>query len=140
MILSKEEVWSMIPQKTPFVMVGALEEVSDASFKTSFDILSDNVLLENGAFSEAGLMENIAQSCATGLGFLDKQSGVKEKIGFIGAISKMKLYSKPCVGDSISTHVEVKSTFENIILVQGTSFLREEKLLECEMKVVLMEN
>ncbi len=50
-------------------MVDTLLSSDGSTARTTFLIRPDNVLVENGVFSAAGLMENIAQTAAAGMGY-----------------------------------------------------------------------
>ena len=93
-------------------------------------------MLEGGNFSEAGLIENIAQTCACGFGYLDSLKGVASKIGYIGSVSKVKVYKLPQVETTIETEIEITYKLGNVFVIKGENFLEGEKLLECEMKIV----
>ena len=58
----------LIPQRNPFVMVDKLLSATETTAHTSFEIKAGNILLNNGFFSEAGLVENIAQTAAAHAG------------------------------------------------------------------------
>lgn len=137
MILDTKSVQDLIPQKNPFVMVGELITAEDNKLETNFIVRDDNVMVENGEFSTPGLIENIAQTCATGFGYIAKQNGEEPKVGFIGSISKLKAHKNPKVGQQINTIIEVVTTFANITLIKGTNYVDGETLVECEMKIVI---
>ncbi|MES2629667.1 MAG: hypothetical protein V4616_11920, partial [Bacteroidota bacterium] len=127
-----------IPHRAPFVMVGDLLEATPERIRSRFTVFPDNILCENGTFSEAGLIENIAQTCAAGFGYLDRQQGGAVKLGFIGAISKLTLFQLPATGSVLDTTAETITRFQNVILVKGTSTALGAILLECEMKIVVI--
>jgi len=137
MILDARSVQKLIPQKNPFVMVGELLIAEENKLETNFIINQDNIMVENGEFSTPGLIENIAQTCAAGFGYIVKQNGDKPQIGFIGSISKLKVHKKPKVGQKINTIIEVVTTFANITLIKGVNYVDEEILVACEMKIVI---
>jgi len=137
MILASNKVLEIIPQKAPFVMVGNLLQAEETELTSDFTISEDNVLCENGVFSTPGLMENIAQTCAAGFGYLAQKNGAEPQVGFIGSITRMKAYKNPNIGETITTNIKVVTTFESITMVKGESYLGDEKLLECEMKIVI---
>lgn len=137
MILSEENIESVIPQRSPFVMISNLLKANDINFETDFIIREENIFIKNGHLQETALIENIAQTCAAGFGFLNMQSGGKPMLGFIGAISKVKVYKLPEVNTRINTTIVVTHRLENIYLVKGENFFGDEKLLECEMKIVV---
>ena len=137
MILDVKGVRELIPQKNPFVMVGELLIAEENKLETNFIINKDNVMVENGEFSTPGLIENIAQTCAAGFGYITKQKGENPQIGFIGSISKLKANQRPKVGRKINTIIEVITTFANITLIKGVNYFEGEILVECEMKIVV---
>lgn len=118
-------------------MVDALLECDQTTFKSSFLVASDNIFLQNGKLSETALVENVAQTCAAGFGYL--QSLLEEEanhLGFIGAISKTKIFATPSVGEILTTVVNVLGGFENVFLIEGEVKSEETPLLYCQMKIV----
>jgi predicted hotdog family 3-hydroxylacyl-ACP dehydratase len=135
-MISKEKIESYIPQRTPFIMLDNLVEATDEMFKTDFKVLPDNIFVENGVLREFALIENIAQSCSAGLAITKMFSEKRNADGFIGAISKLKLYDLPQVNDTIYTIVKLIAQLENMFLLKGENFVNGKKLLECELKLV----
>ena len=136
MIISKAEIESYIPQRAPFIMIDNLIEASTERFKTDFWILPDNIFVDKGVLREFALIENIAQSSSAGLAIIKMSSGKKTTDGFIGGISKLKLYDLPKVNDTIYTIVNLLAQLENMFLLKGENYLNGRKLLECELKLV----
>ncbi len=136
MIITKEKIESYIPQRAPFIMIDNLIEVSAKIFKTNFLILPDNIFIEKGILREFALIENIAQSSLAGLAIIKKTSGKKKADGFIGGISKLKLYDLPKVSDTIFTIVNIIAQLENMFLLKGENYLHGNKILECEIQLV----
>jgi len=136
MIISKEQIESFIPQRPPFIMVDNLIEVTSNTFETDFQVLPDNIFLEAEVLREFALIENIAQSSAVGLGFLNMSTQTIQIDGFIGAISKLKVHDLPKVNDKIFTMVTLLHQFDNMYLLKGESFANNKILIECEVKLV----
>ena len=137
MIVSQENILNYLPHRKPFVMIDNLVTAGEELFESEFFISEDNLLVEDGFFQESGLMENIAQTCAAGFGFLDSSTGAEPKMGFIGAISKLEVFELPPVNALITTTVIPTHQLGNIFLVKGLNSLEGRKLLECEMKIVV---
>ena len=135
MRISKAEIESYIPQRRPFIMVDNLTNATPGKFETNFLVLPGNIFIEEGMLREFALIENIAQSGAAGLAITQKYSGKKPAEGFIGAISKLKLFDLPKVHDTIYTIVNLMAQFENMFLLRGENYLNGKKLLECEIKL-----
>lgn len=137
MLINKDNIEKYIPQREPFIMIDALLSADESGFQTQFLIKEDNLFLENGKLSESSIVENIAQTCAAGFGYLGSISGESEaKLGFIGAISKLEVYAHASLGDLIETHVDILNTFENIHLVEGIAKSNGKELVKCQMKIV----
>jgi len=137
MQIDSTNILSYLPQRPPFVMVSSLEKATKGDFETNFFVEADNVLVENGKLTESALIENIAQTCAVGFGYIDQLSGEEGKIGYIGSISKVKVHQLPPIKSTITTKVIVTFQLGNIFVIKGENFLDGEKLLECEMKIVI---
>lgn len=138
MLISKENITSIIPQRAPFVMIDSLLDANETGFNTEFKITSDNLFLENGILSESSLIENIAQTCAAGFGYLNSLiEGGEPKLGFIGAVTQVQVMDTAKLDDVIETAVQILSTFDTIHLVEGTAKSNGKVLLSCQMKIVL---
>lgn len=137
MIVTKEKIADYIPHRAPFVMIDNLLKASADGFETDFFIEEDNVLVQSGFFEESGLIENIAQTCAAGFGYLDHEKGGEPKIGFIGAVSKLEVFELPLAHSKINTIVTPTHQLGNIFLVKGENYCNGRKLLECEIKIVV---
>ncbi|MBK9271857.1 MAG: hypothetical protein IPM48_09675 [Saprospiraceae bacterium] len=108
----------------------------DGEIITDFTIRQNNIFLLDNTLSEYALIENIAQSSAAGLCFIGIEIQSKPLDGFIGAISKLKLHKLAKLNDTIQTHVTPIQQFGSMFLIKGESYLGQELLLECEMKLV----
>ncbi len=136
MKIDKNNITSYIPQRPPFVMIDELLEASDEGFESRFKVEADNPLIAENVLSESAVVENIAQTCAAGFGYLGAQHEQgSPKIGFIGAISKLEVFANPIQGDVIHTQVKIMSSFENIHLIEGVSSANGKVLLKCQMKI-----
>ena len=136
MKISKAEIENYIPQREPFIMVDNLVNATSEKFETDFRVLPGNIFVENGVLREFALIENIAQSSSVGLAITMMNIEKKNVDGFIGAISKLKLYDLPSVNDTIYTIVNLMAQFENMFLLKGKNYLNGKILLECEIKLV----
>ena len=137
MIVKKERIADIIPHRPPFVMIDNLIEVSESRFESDFFIDEDNILVRSGSLEESGLIENIAQTCAAGFGYLDREKERESRIGFIGAVSKLELFELPLAHSTIHTIVTPTHQLGNIFLVKGENYCNGRKLLECEIKIVV---
>jgi len=137
MIITKEHIESVLPHRSPFIMIDNLIDASTVEFKTDFVVQPDNIFMKNDVLQEPALIENIAQTCAAGFGYLNSQSDGNATLGFIGAVSKLELFNLPLVNSKITTKANVTYQFQNVFLVKGENYCEDVKLLECEMKIVI---
>lgn len=70
--LQSIDIHTLLPQQEPFVMVGALTCYDDTDVQTCTKINDDNLFTVGGRFATAGMIENIAQTCAARIGYVNK--------------------------------------------------------------------
>ena len=137
MQLSNYPIESLIPQRKPIVMVDQVVGHSKTGIVTEFEILDSNYFVEDGVFTESGLLENIAQTAACKVGLECKLASKKVPLGFIGSINRVKISKLPEPTDILTTEVEILQEIFNISLISGKCFLNGDLLLECHMKIVI---
>jgi 3-hydroxyacyl-[acyl-carrier-protein] dehydratase len=128
-----------IPQKPPFVMVDRLVSVTEGWIETSFDIREENILCDHGVFTEAGLIENMAQSAAAGTGARPGIKSGKPPIGFIGGIRHLNIHKHPRCGDTIRTTIEIEHEIMDASVVAGKVWLDQQLMAECQLKIFLIQ-
>ena len=129
----------LIPQRPPFVMIDKLLSFDMAVTMTQLEIRADNIFCKDGRLSAEGLMENIAQTCAARMGYINLSHGEKVKIGVIGAVSGYEVFRTPKVGERIVTTIEVVEELFQITLVKAAIRCNEEVIAEANMKIALMD-
>lgn len=134
-----QQILDYLPHRPPFLMVDKLTSVDENRFESEFLISADNILVQKDDFLESGLIENIAQTSAAGFGYIGAQKGEEPKVGYIGSVTKVEVFKLPPVGAMIITIVETLAQLGTIVLVRGVNYLNGEKLVECEMKIVISE-
>ena len=136
MNLTDIDVKTIIPQQPPFVMIDRLIHFDPVFTKTEFKIRPGNLFVENGKFLESGLIENIAQTCAARLGYINTVILKDEvRLGFIGAMKSLYINKLPNVHSTLETTIEVVNEVFNITLVKATTICEGEVLVTCEMKI-----
>jgi 3-hydroxymyristoyl/3-hydroxydecanoyl-(acyl carrier protein) dehydratase len=132
------DIKELIPQQPPFVMVDSLLFCDLKTTRTAFTVTEDNIFCNNGAFSEAGIAENIAQTCAARLGFLDKYVFFRPiKIGYIGAIRNQMFFRRPKVGETLVTEINIVQEIFQMMLITATVSVDNELITSCEMKIAI---
>lgn len=126
-----------IPQAPPFVMIDELLHTTGAETVTSFTIREGHLFVENGRFTEPGLMENMAQTAAAGMGKKAADHEEAVQVGFIGAIKNWELQSLPLVGDMIETRITVLHQIMNAHIVQAVITCKGQQVAAAEFKIFL---
>jgi predicted hotdog family 3-hydroxylacyl-ACP dehydratase len=130
------DVKTLIPQQPPFVMIDRMVHFDKVFTKTELTVRNDNLFVNDGLLIEAGLIENIAQTCAARLGYINTAIlGDEVKLGFIGAMKSLVIKKLPEVDSLLETTIEVVNEVFNITLVNATTTCRGEIIVSCEMKI-----
>jgi predicted hotdog family 3-hydroxylacyl-ACP dehydratase len=134
------DIAELLPQKAPFVMVDALTYLDETTTRTRLKVRADNILVENDELTESGVIENIAQSCATRMGYRSRYICSDEvKIGFIGAVNNLVINNLPKVGEELQTTIEIANEVFNITLVKAKVEVDGKLTASCEMKISLTD-
>lgn len=129
-----EDILQHLPHRPPFVMIDDIA-TGEKSAKATFVIMPDNVLAEDGFFSESGLIENMAQAAGAGL---PHAPGSTPSVGYIGAIKDLRIEQLPAVGAAIVTEVGYMHQVMNAHIVQAKVSGQDGQLLaSCELKIFL---
>ena len=88
----KIDIRDLIPQQAPFIMVDKLLSIDRVNTITSFAVREDNIFYEDGKLDVCALVENIAQTCAVRMGYINLYVNKDNiKLGFIGSIKKLHI-------------------------------------------------
>lgn len=141
------EIQNYLPHRAPMLMVDYILSIDTESVQTIFKIEKDNIFIDNGRFSESGLVENAAQTCSAivAKSFLFKEDGSEDKsialIGFISSIRTVKIYKLPVTGSEITTQATLISRFDTehytTSMMSCRIFCGEELLLEGEINLLI---
>ena len=131
---------NLLPQQRPFIMIDTLTHFDEVITRTRLQVKADNLFVENNVFTESGIIENIAQTCAARMGYINKYIySDKVKIGFIGSIKNLVFEELPKVGDELTTTIEVASEVFAITLVNAKVEVGDRLVAFCEMKISLTD-
>ena len=134
-----DNILKYIPQRRPFVMVDGIVMCDEECCRTEFGITEDCVMVEHGKLREAGVLENIAQTCASRIGYVSLQIRHEPiRMGVIGAVKQFKMYSMPRVGERLETEVVVVGEFFDMMVLDARVFCNGEVVASCEIKVALL--
>jgi len=134
------DILTLIPQRRPFVLVDRLLSFNEIESSTDLVIREDNLFCKDGMFLETGIMENIAQTCAARIGYINMyHKNESVKIGVIGSIKDLIITKLPEVGSRLITKVKVISEVFAITLVEAEVYNNDELIAKCEMKISLTD-
>ena len=131
------KVKEYIPQREPMIMVGNLLSYEEISTKSSFVIDLDNILVDGSVFSEAGLLENMAQTAALGKGYEFSLLNKEVPLGFIGGVRNFTVYHLPKINDKLQTTITVKHKMMNVTMADAQVFVKDVLYASCELKIFI---
>lgn len=137
LLLEKNAVENLLPQKFPFVMVDKMYSFTETSLISGLDIQKDNIFIDNNTFLEAGLIEHMAQSVALHTGYQFFLKNEKAPTGYIGSIKEIEIKKLPQVSNNIQSTVTILQEFAGITLVNIVTTLNNEEIAKGQMKTVL---
>lgn len=136
-----------LPHRPPMQMVDTIIHINDTSIITSFQIKEDCILLDNGYFTESGLIENMAQTCSAIVGqfFFDKNDeGSKHVIGYISVIKKAEIFDLPQITQTIRTEATLLSRYDDkeysICAMDCATYYQQHLLATAQMNLFIKEN
>lgn len=136
--LRSVDIHDVLPQKEPFVMVGKLVHFEMMSSTTETLVKEDNLFVDNGVFSPCGIMENIAQTCASRIGFHNKYILNQDiQIGYIGAIRDFVVTGQAKAGSLLTTTVDVLEEIFGMTMATATVKCGDEIIATCHMKLAI---
>ena len=134
------DIKELLPQKKPFITIDRMVHFDKVFTRTMLKVTTDNIFVENNEFTEAGIMENIAQTCAARMGYINRYlHSEKVKIGFIGSIKNLVIEELPQVGDELKTTIEVVNEVFAITLVNAKVEVADKLIASCEMKIAIVD-
>ena len=139
MITISAPLEKILPQKNPFILISELNDYSETTAGTTFSVAENHLLVENGTLTEAGLLENMAQTAAAQLGYKALLNGIVAPLGFIAAVRNFEVTVYPKAGEEIETKILYANVVLNIKVVNAEVFLRGEKIASAELKIFIQE-
>jgi predicted hotdog family 3-hydroxylacyl-ACP dehydratase len=138
MIVAKDQIQSLIPQRPPFVMIDELIYTDEKVTRTRLQVSGDNIFVENGLLREAGLLENIAQTAAARSGYSSSNQDEPVKVGYIGAVKNFEVFDLPKIADVLETTISISNQVFDITVINGSVTCNNKLLAQCEMKIFII--
>jgi predicted hotdog family 3-hydroxylacyl-ACP dehydratase len=131
------DILTLIPQRPPFVMVDSLLSCDEQGAQSTFLVTEGNVLTDNGYFTEAGLIENIAQTAAAEAGYEAIIQNKTVQVGYIGAVKNLEIFALPKIGDQLITEIKIENHIFDVTIITGTVRCGGATMATCEMKIFI---
>ncbi len=140
MDLKTINILELLPQRPPFIMVDKLLYFDEVRTNTCLTVRADNIFVDDDTMTATGLIENIAQTCAVRLGYINRYIYKKDiKIGFIGAIKNLKIYRLPKLGEELFTSIVVEEEIFQMTLVNAEIKIGDDTLVSAVMKIAMSD-
>lgn len=139
MSLEEIDILKLLPQRPPFILVDRLVEFDERRTVTRFTVREEHLFCEAGRLQAAGLIENIAQTCAARLGYINLLNNRQVKLGYIGAIRDLEIRRRPRIGETLRTTIENLEEVFRMSLVEAVVRSGDEVLATARMKIALSE-
>lgn len=120
-------------------MVDHLVDFDTVITATEFLVREECIFVEDGHLVPGGMVENIAQTCAARMGYINYIDRQHVKLGFIGAVRKMEFRRLPRVGEMLRTTVTVREEVFRMTLVDADIRVGDEVIATTSMKIALSE-
>jgi predicted hotdog family 3-hydroxylacyl-ACP dehydratase len=133
-------VRELLPQQGRFVMIDRLRHLDETAAVSSMTVKGDNIFVDGDVFSEAGIIENIAQTAAARMGYIGKYINRGEvKIGYIGEIKNFVIERCPRTGEELTTSVEIAGEIFSTLMVQAKVTVNSELIAHGSMKIAVID-
>lgn len=133
-------VLKLLPQQPPFIMVDKLIYFDQHKTITSLLVDQNNIFIEDEILTSSGLIENIAQTCAVRMGYINQYIYKDNvKLGFIGSVRNLEIFRYPKIGEELVTSITIIEEVFQMTLVLAEIKVGEETIVTSEMKIALSD-
>ncbi len=136
-----EALFKYIPQRPPMLLIGALLHYDGTLIRSSYTVEKEGVFVEDEFLREAGIVENIAQTAAAGVGYhyLEQTEKGAIPLGFIASVRNFEVQGLPRTGEKLTTEVRVEQEVMNMTIVEGKVQRDGELLAKGQVRIFLQE-
>ena len=139
MLVARNDMDRYIPQRNPFVMIDELLKVESNLAVTQLEVRAENLMVNDGYFSEPGMIETIAQTAAAHAGYLFVQKNLPVPIGYIASIKNLSISNLAKVGSILKTTVRIVNQVLNVTIAEGEVTQGDQILCQCEIRIFINE-
>ena len=146
--IENKDFKNFLPHRGTMLMVKDLLGISDETVSSGLPILDNCIFVKNGYLTEAGLIENAAQTSTAivGQGFFSEDDITGESnnlIGYINAIRKVEIFQLPKIGDYLTTKATLISRLDTdsmcICNIKCSTFIKEKLIVDCTFNFIIHE-
>lgn len=133
------DIKTLIPQRPPFVLIDKLLFADLTKAISSWKIEPTSLFVDNNILSPSAVLENIAQTAAAHLGYINIYSNENQevKIGLVGAVSNLEIFDSIYVNDILTTEVQILEQIADLKLISAKVTRNNDLLATAEMKIAL---
>ena len=119
------------------MMIDSVLAATPLTITTALTILPANILVQDGCFVEAGLIENIAQTAAAMNGCEAMKRGEQPKLGFIGEVKNFVCHRLPRTGQTIHTSLNTLAAMAGVTLVEAHITCDGAPVAQAQLKIFI---
>ena len=134
-----EQLYALIPQRAPIVMLDTFFEGNDTEAVTGLTVRPDNLFCRDGRLTEPGLIEHIAQSASALAGYRAFRRRQPAPAGFIGEVRRFSIFRLPAAGESLHTSIRALSEIMNVWLLEAETRSEGDVVASGQMKIFIRE-
>ncbi|MBR4564842.1 MAG: hydroxymyristoyl-ACP dehydratase [Paludibacteraceae bacterium] len=138
-LYSNQQIYDLIPQRPPMLMIDTVLQSDDHAIRTALTIVEDNIFVNDTYMVEAGIIEHIAQTAAALAGYEALSRHIPPQLGYIGEVKNFECQTLPSVGDTIQTRMEIIAKMVNVMLVQASTSMEQKTIATCQMKIFIKD-
>jgi len=143
MLVTKDKILELIPQRYPTVMVDCLVSCDEKQAVSQLTIRQDNLFLNKHGLTSAGMMEAMAQTAAARTGYLikNKPEGANKKIpiGVVGSIKNFRMNFQPLIESVIFTTIYIEHEVLQATVIKGKVEVNGKLAAESDLQIFLTE-
>lgn len=128
------EVAELLPQREPYILIDHITDVSADGATTLYKIKEESPFVQDGKMQAAGVIENVAQTCAAHIGYYNRHN---IRIGVIGAVPTMQITRLPRVGEIVETTVTFTASAFNISQAEAVVCCASSPIAKGTLKISL---
>lgn len=139
-LFAGDELFQLIPQRDPIVMIDTLWRADDESAETGLYIKEDNIFCRDGVLTEPGILEHAAQSAAAFSGLDNFRKGLPPSVGYIAEVKKFDYYTLPASGHTLRTILKVLGNIMGMLMIEVEVLDGEEKIASGRLKLFIKQD